>query len=256
MSDKKQSRRVALTEEQAASRVGSKMIEALQTILADGVITKREVVALQDWLRRAAALSDLPAIAFLSDEVAWILEDEDVTEAETQHLVKAALRVLPAVERDRLKVRVQEASAKAKEVRKQQRAEEKAKEKAQQLLDSLLPTERQLAFLKALGGSAPDGATKEQVSELIDLLVATRPSPRQRMVLRFWGRTDLMLKDGETVSEWMDSLYSSDPDCRTAWELWKAEHEKEPTRWERIDDIPLGIGQRYLAQVKLQSRAK
>jgi len=219
-------RRVALTQKQAASRVGTKLIEALSKILEDGKITPKEVELLKDWLERARQQDDFEALRFLSEEVESILADGEISIQETLYLAEAAIRVLPA----------------------ELRAEAKAKLN-RTVAD--MPTDKQVSFIKDLGGVLPQDTTKQDASELIQKLLDQRPTIRQRMVLKFWGRDDLANAGVDGVSRWMDNFYGEDRDRAVAWELWKRQTPGSDSRDPNLlEAIPYGAGESYLAQVK------
>jgi hypothetical protein len=218
--------RVNLTKKESSTEVGIKLIKALETILADGQVTEREVLQLKDWLSRAMKRDDFPALRFLAEEVEAVIADGKITQEETWQLAEAALRVLPPDVRKDYKGRVNEIRAN-------------------------MPTDKQLKFIKDLGGSLPPNASKMDASELIDELLETRPSFRQRMVIKFWGRNDLISAGSDGVSRWMDKFYGQDPDRQEAWELWKRETPNSQSReGSIIDQIELGMGERYLARIK------
>ena len=218
--------RVSVTKKEAATEVGTKLIKALETILADGQISEKEVFQLKDWLGRAMKREEFPSLLFLAEEVEAIIEDGKITQEETWQLADAALRVLPP------------------DIRKEYKA------KVNQIRDNM-PTDKQVKFIRDLGGTLPPNASKMDASELIDELLATRPSFRQRMVIKFWGRDDLISAGGDSVSAWMDQFYEQDPDRLAAWELWKRETPNSQGRDGSIlDQIESGIGPRFLARVK------
>ena len=181
MSEKRPPRRIALTQKDAATEVGLKLLKVLEKVVAEGEISDREIVALRNWLDKAATVSELPGIHFLREEIADILADGKVSEAETRLLTSFVLRVLPPIEREKAKAKVGEAKA-------EEKARAKALERRERAAEAIRPTDRQLEFLKELGGALPPGATRQQASDLIDRLLAMKPTPRQRMVLRFWNR--------------------------------------------------------------------
>jgi hypothetical protein len=86
---------------------------------------------------------------------------------------------------------------------------------------------------------------------MIDALLASRPTVRQRMVLRFWNRLDLLKAGVDGVSAWLDEWYAEDPDRSEAWALWKREVGDQGQRTsDLVDRVPLGGGDTYVALVK------
>lgn len=236
----KKSKRVAMYEKDAGDEVGRKLIKVLLQVMEDGIVSDSEAKSLKIWLEKAAKLSDLPGIPFLLEEVETLLADGRVTEEESDYLVCKMLRVLPAYTRSLVEGGVNEIL--------QQRKEKRNAEWRKQMYG---PTERQLAFLQSLGGSAPPNASRSDVSDVIDKLVNSRPTTRQCMVLRFWDRLDLMKNGVEGVSNWLDRFYLEDPDRQLAWMLFKTETPNSQSRnYEDVEKIPIGAGSHYLQRIK------
>jgi len=122
---------------------------------------------------------------------------------------------------------------------------------------------RQKLYIERLGGVAMARLTKYDASQLIDRLTKEEwrveragriyetegypPSPRQRMVAKFWGIPVQKTKDEQ--SDWTDRFYAEDPDRHVVWELWKKEHPSE----NATDDpllVPSGVGPQYLQRVQ------
>jgi hypothetical protein len=112
-------------------------------------------------------------------------------------------------------------------------------------------TEGQRTYIRDLGGKCPENATRTEASNLINKLADKRPTVRQRMVIRFWDRLDLLTEGVDGVSAWMDKWYADDTDRLKAWELWKLETGDNGGRSpDAIDRVPVGAGKQYLARVK------
>jgi hypothetical protein len=109
-------------------------------------------------------------------------------------------------------------------------------------------TSNQLKYIRDLGGNPPEGITKDDASELIQQLLARNgPTPRQMMILRFWGRMEMAESSKDEVSEWMSQFYTEDPRRKLAWEKFKIENgddglQRDPS-W-----VPVGIGGTYLSK--------
>jgi len=231
---------VGLTKGSLSTTAGVALLELLEQVLGDGSLADQEITELAAWLEQMASTSTIPGIHFLREEIAGIVADGSVTEAERRLLRNAILRVLPVTERERAKARIADTTARARE-----------DAKAEALADANRATLSQREFIQDLGGACPDNATKQEASEIIDRLLACRPTVRQRMVLRFWNRLDLMPAGVEGVSTWMDRWYAEDPNRLDAWTLWKRESGDDGGRLpESIDRVPLGVGQEYLARVR------
>ena len=107
----------------------------------------------------------------------------------------------------------------------------------------------QIQVLQEAGRPIPPGLTRGEAEMLIRRLHRYKElvTPRQQMVLRFWGETNKTNK-GE-VSDWLDSFYQADRDCENAWKLWKEENP-EASESDDPDRVPLGAGADYLQRVK------
>ena len=238
--------RVSLTARDLSGEAGIALLQRLEQVWTDGVVSEHDVAGLSEWLREAAAVADLPGVHFLREEVAGILADGIVSEPEKRLLRDAILRVFPVTERERARARFAESAAKARKTRKEEQ------EKQQQMLADRA-TQAQLDYIAALGGTCADGTSKAEASGIIGDLLASRPTVRQRMVLRFWNRLDLNAAGVDGVSAWLDQWYAEDPDRSEAWALWKREAGDQGQRTpDRVEVVPLGEGERYLALVKAQ----
>jgi len=227
---------VALSKKSLATAEGTALLKLLERIMADGCLADQEITELAAWLEQTALTSTISGIHFLREEVAGILADGTVSDAEGRLLRNAILRVLPMTERERAKAKI---------------AEVTARERNERAASAKLVTPKQREFIHDLGGTCAETVTKWQASEIIDQLLASRPTARQRMVLRFWNRLDLSTAGVEGVSEWMDQWYEDDPHRLEAWELWKRESGDDGGRSSTsIDSVPLGAGQEYLMRVK------
>ena len=231
---------VALSKKSLTTAEGIALLKLLERIMADGSLADQEITELAAWLEQTASTSTLPGIHFLREEVAGILADGAVSDAESRLLRNAILRVLPITERERAKAKV---------------AEVTARERDERAAAAKLVTPKQLEFIHDLGGTCAENVTKWHASEIIDQLLASRPTVRQRMVLRFWNRLDLSTAGVEGVNEWMDRWYEDDPHRLEAWELWKRESGDDGGRSPTsIDSVPLGAGQEYLLRVTAMRR--
>jgi hypothetical protein len=231
---------VALSKKSLATAEGIALLTLLERIMADGQLADQEITELAAWLEQTASTSTLPGIHFLREEVVGILADGAVSEAESRLLRNAILRVLPIAERERAKAKVADALA---------------RERDERTAAAKFVTPKQLEFIHNLGGTCAENVTKWQASEIIDQLLAARPTVRQRMALRFWNRLDLSTAGVEGVTEWMDRWYEDDPRRLEAWELWKRESRDDGGRSPTsIDSVPLGAGQAYLARVTATRR--
>ena len=176
-----------------------------------------------------------------------MLADCTISPGERKLLQGAVLRVLPTTQRARAKVRIADATAKV-------RTETRARAFAEQEEADQWATPNQIAYIRDLGSTCPDGATRADASRLIEQLLATRPTTRQRMVLRFWDRPDLLSAGVDGVSAWMDQWYAEDPRRLEAWELWKRETVGSNARTGgAIELVPVGAGNQYLARLEMST---
>ena len=217
MADEQPKRRVPvkLSADHLSSDIGVALLDLLDRVVADGTLSNQEIADLSAWLGEAAQNSTIPGIHFLREEVAGILADGSVSDAERNLLQNAILRVMPITERDRAKARIADARSRQRETNRQRRLAEFA--------DADRITDRQLEYICALGGTCSSNATKAEASTIITELLEHAPSARQRMVLRFWNRLDLMGAGVAGVTAWMDQWYAEDPNRLAAWTLWKQE---------------------------------
>ncbi|MCK9420624.1 MAG: hypothetical protein M0R70_14730 [Nitrospirae bacterium] len=227
---------VTLTKKGLGTSEGQALLELLERTLSDGRLTDQEVKLLEAWLATNVSNTTLPGIHFLREEVEGILADGAVSDGEVILLQKAILRVLPITERERAKAKIADADAAASDAR---------------FAEANKATDKQIKYIRDLGGSCPVDATKIGASEIIEKLLDSRPTLRQQMVLRFWNRTDLLKAGVEGVSNWMDQWYEEDPARGLAWELWKRDAGDYGGRSpNEVPTVPLGAGFDYLKKVK------
>lgn len=232
--------RVSLTKAQLATEAGTSLLHLLTGFTSDGELSLGEIDNLKSWLTANKDATSLPAAAWLAELVETILQDGRVTPDERLELLLGIEKVLPKNER-----------LLAQDRRKDAEAAVVAKEPVNRAIPVRdRATERQLAYLRILGIDITPDLTKDAASSLIDEFKdrygdTTR---RQLMVCRFWNRMDVAEGGKASVSSWMDGWYIKDPRRRDAWELWKREHP-EMNRNELFAEVPLGIGEQYLARI-------
>lgn len=211
----------------------------IQEILDDCQVTLGEAKAIHDLACDESLSGVLPAADFLREELGGILSDGRITPAESKHLIAALARVLPKAERDELAVDLEV---------------ERAFQEIEAWRDDPA-SDKQVSFVRELGGTLPDGATKGEASDLIEELLATTKQPvsrRQQMVLRFWGEGKREAEGRHAVTQWLDQFYLQDPLRRSAWDLWKLDHPELATgqpSLESIESVSSGIGFSYLRRV-------
>ena len=114
-------------------------------------------------------------------------------------------------------------------------------------IEENLATEKQINYIRGLGGYAPPTLSKRQTSALINqLLSGPRPvSQRQLLVLRFWNRLDLKTKSREEVSDWIDQHYANDVRHQQAWERYKSRNGDNGGQ-DTPMTVPLGAGYDFM----------
>lgn len=92
---------------------------------------------------------------------------------------------------------------------------------------------------------------RADASVIIDTLLNSNASitPRQWIVIRFWGKAVHPEWGRKHVSAWMDEWYAEDPDRQLAWEIFKEESGDYGVAQDH-ERVSLGAGDRYLARVK------
>ena len=116
------------------------------------------------------------------------------------------------------------------------------------LTHSVKATERQLQYIRDLGGNPPAGITHADAAGIIrQLLARQQPTPRQMMVLRFWNKTDLMQSTKDEVAAWLGQFYDEDPRRKEAWEKFKLENEEDGSQHDP-SFVPMGAGESYLSR--------
>lgn len=234
-------KRVTLTKAHAASAFGRSLIAFFHAAAEDRELSLEDVKQLAALLR--AAPPDIPAAEFLRELTTEILRDGVVDDLEAYQLRLAIERVVPLAERASIKSKLSDIQRPVVA-----RLQPDAEDDDDVDIDEEPATERQLAFIKTLGGAPLPGLTKWAASDLInELKKRSPPSPRQMMVLRFWSRLDLACLSRAQISVWLDRFYAEDDRRLPAWEMFKAEHgddgaQRDPS-W-----VPIGAGRHYYAR--------
>lgn len=221
-------KRVTLTKAQVQSELGQKLIKILTEFTGDGLVTDVEAKSLLAWISEHDDGS-IYSITRLKELLSVVLEDGKLDSTEEVELFQMIKRIIPMEARESiLQARANAAPAWAFDP----------------------ATERQLDYIAALGGTREKGLTKGRASQIIDELLAKPrpPSNRQMMVLRFWDRLDLASGTVDSVGEWMDEHYASDPRHRQAWERYKEEAGDDGSQGNP-DSVPIGIGKSYMGSI-------
>lgn len=224
MSAAKPGQRLSLSKSQLASPIGQELFNLLLEIGKDGVLEYEELERISDFLNRNKNC-EIPGITFLFNLMIAVCEDQTITAEELVDIQLGIERVLPLATRA--------------EIKRSRLA----------LIPPPLPepaTERQLEYIRILGGTPPPGLSKWDASELIDQLKQSPPaSPRQIMFLRFWGRMDLVGCSRDEVTAWMSEFIDEDERRKHAWNVYKAEIGDDGSQRDP-SFVPIGIGPQYL----------
>jgi len=231
------SRRITLTKAQVASDVGQRLVARLQQISEDGRFALEEIRSLHDLL--VMGPSELPCVTFLRRLTTEVLLDGHLDDDEAYELRLAIERVLPKAIREQVTARLAGIKRPA-----QDESEVIYVEEAEPA------TQRQLDYIRSLGGTPAASLGKWEASDVIDTLKQRAvASNRQIMVLRFWNCLHIASGGRHAITDWMDAFYAEDTDRKGAWELFKSENgddrsQRDPS-W-----VELGIGHAYLRRVK------
>ena len=191
------------------------MFVLLMEVADDGIVTRAEATKLMAWLvaRRDA---NIDGAAYLLDVLADAFADGILRASEKEEILAAIKKMLPDDLRRDLDV-------------------EAASDRLTTKPDSA--TERQIAFLLALGCTGINGLSKAQASQRITERMSDATSPRQLMVLKFFGHESLAPSGKRAVSRWMDSFYAADENRKLAWEAWKASNALDGNA-EVLSNVP------------------
>ena len=232
--------RITLTAKQLETEGGKALLDYLWWLAEDGYVSDEEINHMSGWLAQASHIPDVTGIHYLKELVDAVLLDGFIEEGERAEIHRAILRILPKDYR-----------AAAKQQKDNLDAAYKAREDLQGRKTEALATEKQISYLISLGGQPYEGMTKREASEAITSLTdRDGPTVRQKMVLRFWNRLDMLSCSVDEVSYWMDDFYRQDERHLDAWELWKYENGDRGGRSiDQIDTVPIGAGFEYLQKV-------
>lgn len=232
--------RITLTAKQLETEGGKALLDYLWWLAEDGYVSDEEINHMSGWLAQASHIPDVTGIHYLKELVDAVLLDGIIEEGERAEIHRAILRILPKDYR-----------AAAKQQKENLDAAYKARQDLQRRKTEALATEKQISYLISLGGQPYEGMTKREASEAITSLTdRDGPTVRQKMVLRFWNRLDMLSCSIDEVSSWMDDFYRQDERHLDAWELWKYENGDRGGRSiDQIDTVPIGAGFEYLQKV-------
>ncbi len=225
--------RITMTKAQAESPVGSALIDLILSMCHDGVLDIMEVEHLHAFLRGSES-SPIPAVGFLRAKTRLAVADGSINEIEEYDLKKAFERVVPKEARGVVSTHLEGIGLPvASHVDTPPWTHDEA-------------TAKQIEYIVNLGGKVTPGMTKGEASVLIDQLLERRPpTPRQRMLLRFFNRLDLERCTKDEVSAWIDDLFCRNHRNELAWERFKRETGHDPFGQDPTV-VPIGACSRYL----------
>jgi len=228
MSAAKSGQRLSLTKKHLQTACGQELLTLLLDIGRDGILEYEELERLSDWLNRNKQ-NDISAIAFLFGLMVGVCEDQKITSEELVEIQLAIERVLPPNTRAEIRLK--------RLVSLPPRLPEPA-------------TERQLDYIRILGGYPSVDLSKWDASAMIEQLKENPPaSSRQLMFLRFWGRMDLATMSRSEVTAWMSQFIDEDERRKNAWNIYKAESGDDGS-FRDPSHVPIGIGLQYLEKGK------
>ena len=252
--------RVTLTKKQIATDAGTQLLSLLVDIGQDGELTAEEIYRLRGWLENNRTV-EFPGIQHLRAVVDEALRDEQLSDDERLDLLLELERVLPIHDRSAVTAARRDRAA---QLRAEERAQRTVEARSGAYSDSDYAqspawhahpaTDAQKNYIRALGELNAAPQTKGEASTLIEALLARpkSPTPRQKMVLRFWG-VDLPGASRTEISAWMNGFYADDEDRIFAWEEYKREIVDDGSQRDP-DTIPLRVGHTYLERVKKRRR--
>ncbi len=241
-----QIKRVTLTKKDAESPWGQRLIHQILAVSHDGELTIDEVRIVHARLREGPPTSN--AIAFLRALTTNILADGVLDAIETYELRRAMERVVPKTVRMQLTELLSGIGLPTTEIEDDEDQRD-APSRSRRLAGDWRSdpvTQRQLSFIRELGGNANERMTKGAASELIDDLLERRPpTPRQLMLLRFFDRVDMAKRTKEEVSVWIDEFYATDERYERAWDQFKVDVGDDRTIRDP-QSVPIGEYRKYM----------
>lgn len=228
--------RVTLTQRQAATAYGQRLVHTILALSHDGNLSLEEVAGLTAVLRDGPA--DMNAVPFLRAICRDILADNEFDDMEAYRLRRAMERAVPKAVRMKVSELLSGLGLPSDE--------DEGPFGGARTWRNDPATARQLDYIRNLGGCADAEMTKGAAARLIDALLQRRPpTPRQVMVMRFFDRLDLASKTKEEISAWIDDLYAQHESYERAWDRFKLDIGDDRT----IQDptiVPLGAYRQYI----------
>lgn len=205
-----------MTQVQAATPAGRKLVQSILQACHDGQIEYRE--AEQVFACLAAVGDSIPAAGYLRVILMESLEDGSIDEHDAYRLKQAFIDVVPREVKPVIETHLQGIGLPAPE---------EASHIDQPPWWSDPMTGKQAHFIASLGGVVRGDMTKGQASLLIDQLLNRQPpTPRQIMLLRFFNRLDLAESSRDEINGFVAELNRSDPEAMLYWDRFKAQTQQ------------------------------
>jgi hypothetical protein len=203
--------RVRMTQVQAATPAGRKLLEAILQTCHDGQIEYAEAEQVFACLK--AVGDSIPAAGYLRVILMESLEDGSIDAHDAYRLKQAFIDVVPRESKPIIETHLQGIGLPAREA-------ESHIDQPPWWPDPI--TGKQAHFIASLGGVVRPNMTKGEASVLIDQLLNRQPpTPRQIMLLRFFNRMDLADASREEISGFVAELQRADPDAMAYWDRFK-----------------------------------
>jgi hypothetical protein len=224
--------RLTLLKKEADSPFGKKLLSFIFDVCHDGRISLGEIESLHTFLLENP--SDISAAVLLRAQTREMLSDNQIDPLDEYNLKTYFVRITPKVFRGIIETHLESiglpVSAHGSLSWKNDRA-----------------TARQIDYIIALGGKPSLDLTKGKASRLIDALLERRPpTPRQVMLLRFFNRLDLLDKNKDEVSEYIDGLFHFDTKYELAWARFKRETGQSRFNMDP-STVPIGACRQYMS---------
>ncbi len=184
-------KRVSISKKQQEEEAGAELLKLCEAITDDGVVSKKEIVELNNWLNKHRS-DELPAIGYLNSIVKQIVADGVVTKAEMKELHLALEKVLPPEQR---KHSTKQRNAIGEDRKKKVREEELRKERdklrlmANTIVEIQSPNEFSYTYVEGLSPDSLDelGLPHHRVNEFYEsfarLLKGWTPSDEWKEVV-------------------------------------------------------------------------
>lgn len=225
--------RITLTKSECDTSIGKRLIDLIMSMCHDGRLEISEVNELDQFLRSNPA--GLAAVSYLRAITREAIADGVINDAEAYALKRAFERIVPKDWRGIVSTHLESIGLPV--ISEFDVSSDWTEDDA---------TQRQLDYIIALGGTVTPWMTKGQASVLIDQLLERRPpTPRQKMLLRFFDRLDLMQATKDEVSIWIDEMYAKEERRERAWERFKRETNHDPCGKDPTI-VPVGAFRNYL----------